>query len=177
MRPPTPSQLHATARNVTAATSRQSAPSVSRILGTDAPRSRGASRSAGRDARRWPGAGYGATSVRSEPALREAARTAPAPGRAGPPGCRRVASSWSARCSVREELDRRGPGQGEGAAPADLGSLGEQGVAVGAARRIGVRRHESEYLMLAEYACLRRGTQVRLSIRAQVRVSAERRET
>ena len=45
-----PSQLQATARKVTAATSRQSAPSVSRIFGTDAPRSRGASRAVGRNA-------------------------------------------------------------------------------------------------------------------------------
>ena len=37
VRPPTPSQVQATARKITAATSRQVAPSPSRILGTEAP--------------------------------------------------------------------------------------------------------------------------------------------
>ncbi len=45
-----------------------------------------------------------------------------------------------------EELDRRGPGQWKGAASADLRRHGEQRVAVGAARRIGVRRHACQYL-------------------------------
>ena len=47
----------------------------------------------------------------------------------------------------REQLDRGGPGQGEVAVSALLRRLGKERVTVRAACRIGVRRHESEYLM------------------------------
>ena len=102
VRPPTPSQLHATARNVTAATSRQSAPSVSRILGTEAPVSRGAPRSPRRVASAPDrfGAGYGVASASSDPGAEPAPTVAGAGCCATDACCRKSARSRSARCSV-----------------------------------------------------------------------------
>ncbi len=144
MRPPTPSQLHATARKVTAATSRQSAPSVSRILGTEAPVNRGAGRPPRRDAPAPAriGAGYGAVSPSSEPDA-DAASTETGAGRdATIACCRRPASSTSARCSVAKSST----------APEPVNGKAQRGQTCGASGR-GVRqsgqRDGSAYVVMS----------------------------
>ncbi len=92
VRPPTPSTLQVTARNTSAATSRQPAPSASRILGTDAEeRPRRGGVSLGR-------AGKGAGSNGAVTGAAEATLTAAAA--VGTDAARNVARRPSARVSV-----------------------------------------------------------------------------
>ena len=94
VRPPTPSTLQVTARNTSAATSRQPAPSASRILGTDAeerPRRGGAS---------LDRAGNGAGSNGAATGAGVGAATRAAAAAVGTDAARNVARRPSARVSV-----------------------------------------------------------------------------
>ncbi len=117
VRPPTPSQDHATARNVTAATSRHRAPKVSRILGTEAPDSRRLSKCVSRPVPVRPAVGYGVAPARGDPAGAGGDDGTPAGTRgvatsAVTSCCRNATSSSSARCKVVKSSTAVGPVSG-----------------------------------------------------------------
>ena len=108
VRPPTPSQDQATARKVTAATSRHSAPRPSRIDGTEAPR-RPVRRGATAAATGTPAAGTGAGTAKDGASSVEA---------------RRSSRSRSAWLSVRNKETASGPWSGRAQAGQATGSAG-----------------------------------------------------
>ncbi|NHA00155.1 hypothetical protein G5V59_08405 [Nocardioides sp. W3-2-3] len=144
VRPPTPSADHDTARKTTAATSRQKAPSPSRIFGTEVDAT---------PVRAGAGAGAGAGYDGSGACF---ATGGVLGGASGPPtgvvtaaagagtswkaslAPRRAPTSSSARRRVRNRLDGDRVPYQEVAGGADRGAEGQRGAAVGAERRVGV---------------------------------------